>query len=64
MDATKLKETTGYAQFTDNKTYKVSWTDTRGNWAPGSLANIEYNANINTAGFWAINRANTVLREG
>lgn len=52
LDATNLEEVDGYAQFADDKTYTVSWTSARGNWAAGALANVEYSANKNTAGFW------------
>jgi hypothetical protein len=65
LDAgTKLPEVAGYAQFTDDKKYTVSWTTARDNWASGALANIEYNANVNTAGFWNIVRDNTKLLKG
>lgn len=64
MDATNLQTVEGYEQFTDSKSYQVSWTSTRGNWAAGALANVEYSANENTAGFWQIVRANTKLLQG
>lgn len=64
LDATNLEEVDGYAQFADDKTYTVSWTSARGNWAAGALANVEYSANKNTAGFWQIVRANTKLLQG
>ena len=53
LDAgTNLTNVQEYAQFADDKTYTVSWTSARGNWAAGALANVEYSANKNTAGFW------------
>ena len=39
---TKLPNVTGYEEFDDDKTYVVSWTESRGNWAAGSLAFVEY----------------------
>lgn len=64
LDATNLQTVEGYESITDNKTYTVSWSNTRGNWAAGALANVEYSANENTAGFWQIVRANTKLLQG
>ena len=61
----KLQDVEGYyAKFDDDKLYTVSWTQSRGNWAEGSIANIEYLANVNTAGFWSIDRARTRLLAG
>lgn len=64
LDATNLQTVEGYEKITDNKTYTVSWSNTRGNWAAGALVNVEYSANENTAGFWQIVRANTKLLQG
>ena len=65
LDAgTTLSATEGYASITDPRTYTVSWSSARGNWASGALANVEYGANVNTAGFWTIVRDNTKLIQG
>jgi hypothetical protein len=63
LDATNLATVAGYDQFTDSNVYTVSWSNTRGNWAAGALANVEYGS-TNTAGFWQIVRANTKLLQG
>jgi hypothetical protein len=65
LDAgTNLTTVAGYAPIVDDKTYTVSWSEGRGNWAAGALANVEYGANVNTEGFWQIVRANTKLLQG
>lgn len=63
LDAANLATVEGYAQFSDSNTYTVSWSNTRGNWSAGALANVEYGS-TNTAGFWQIVRANTKLLQG
>ena len=63
LDAANLANVAGYDQFSDSNTYTVSWSNTRGNWAAGALANVEYGSS-NTAGFWQIVRANTKLLQG
>jgi len=54
----------GYEELTDEKKYTVTWTEGRGNWSAGSLGLLDYGANVATAGFWTIDRANTKLLSG
>ena len=64
IDSVALPNVVGYPTISDDKTYTVSWAEGRGNWAAGALANVEYGANQNTAGFWSIVRDNTKLLQG
>jgi len=64
VDATNLTDLTGFAPLTDDREYIVSWRESKGNWTPGNPFNAEFGSNINTAGFWFMERAHTWLASG
>lgn len=66
---TNLVDLTGYAPFDDNRTYTVTWSESRGNWAKSSRPYVDYDANRNYddivgTGFWEIVLDSTFLMQG
>jgi len=64
VDAVNLTDLTGFAPLTDDRKYVVSWRQSKGNWTPGNAFSPEFGSNVNTPGFWEMERAYSWLASG